>query len=158
MEAVAKYREAEDRYREALPLRKQVVTGRRKQLGPEHQLTLAAEARLAVTYIELKRPDRAKPLLVHVHHGLAAAPGVDEATVLAVTERLADVELSLQHYEDADVLLREVISRTGSGVTRWPAKPSVSNWAPRLFGRAATPRRPTCCAPWSKSGVGPRYR
>ncbi len=113
MEAVAKYREAEDRYREALPLRKQVVTGRRQQLGPEHQLTLAAEARLAVTYIELKRADRAKPLLVHVHEGLAAAQGVDDATVLAVTERLADVDLSLQQYEAADALLREVMSRYG---------------------------------------------
>jgi hypothetical protein len=30
-----------------------------------------------------------------------------------VTERLADVELSLQHYEEADVLLREIMSRYG---------------------------------------------
>jgi hypothetical protein len=113
MEAVAKFREAGDRYREALPLRKQVVTGRRSQLGPEHQLTLAAEARLAVTYIELKRADRAKPLLLHVHRGLTAAQGADDATVLAVTERLADVELALGQYEDAGVLLRGVMARYG---------------------------------------------
>ncbi len=113
MEAVAKYREADDRYREALPLRKEVVTGRRKELGPEHQLTLAAEARLAVTYIGLKRTDRAKPLLLHVKKGLQAAQGADDVTVLAVTERLADVELSLGRFEDADVLLREVMTRYG---------------------------------------------
>jgi tetratricopeptide (TPR) repeat protein len=111
MEAVAKYREADDRFRDALPLRKQVVSGRRKQLGPEHQLTLASEARLAVTYIELKRADRAKPLLVHVHQGLTAAQGADDVTVLAVTERLADVELSLGQYEEAGVLLREAMAR-----------------------------------------------
>lgn len=111
MEAVAKYREADGHYREALPLRKQVVTGRRSQLGPEHQLTLAAEARLAVTYIELKRADRAKPLLLHVHQGLTAVQGSDDVTVLAVTERLADVELSLGQFEDAGVLLRQVMDR-----------------------------------------------
>jgi tetratricopeptide (TPR) repeat protein len=113
MEAVAKYREADDQYREALPLRKQVVTGRRKELGPEHQLTLAAEARLAVAYIELKRPERAKPLLVHVHRGLTAAQGADDVTVLAVTERLADVELSLGEYDEAGMLFREVMARHG---------------------------------------------
>jgi tetratricopeptide (TPR) repeat protein len=111
MEAVAKYREADDRYGDALALRKQVVTGRRSELGPEHQLTLAAEARLAVTYIELKRPDRAKPLLVHVRRGLTAAQGADDATVLAVTERLADVELALGEYEAAGTLLRDLMAR-----------------------------------------------
>ncbi len=113
MEAVAKYREVDNRYGEALPLRKQVVGGRRRLLGPEHQLTLAAEARLAVTYIELKRADRAKPLLLHVHRGMTAAQGADDVTVLAVTERLAYVELSLGQYEDAGALLREVMARHG---------------------------------------------
>ncbi len=111
MEAVAKYREGDDRYRDALPLRKQVVIGRRSQLGPEDQLTLAAEARLAVTYIELKRPDRAKPLLAHVQQGLHAAKGADDVTVLAVTKRLADVELALGEHDEADNLLREVMAR-----------------------------------------------
>jgi tetratricopeptide (TPR) repeat protein len=113
MEAVAKYREAEDRHREALPLRKQVVSGRRGQLGPEHPLTLAAEARLAVTYIGLKRPVRAKPLLLHVHRGLAVTQGADDATALAVAERLADVDLSLGQFEEADPLLREVMAHHG---------------------------------------------
>ncbi len=111
MEAVAKYREGDDRYSDALPLRKQVVIGRRRQLGLEHELTLAAEARLAVTYIELKRADRAKPLLAHVYRGLQAAKGADDVTVLAVTERLADVELALGEYEEAGTLLREVMAR-----------------------------------------------
>ena len=113
MEAVAKYREADDRHREALPLRKQVVSGRRGQLGTEHQLTLAAEARLAVTYIELKRPDRAKPLLLHVHRGLTAVQGADDATVLAVALRLADVDLSLGQFDEADQLLREAMTHYG---------------------------------------------
>jgi len=111
MEAVAKYREALDRHVEALPLRKQVVKRRRKELGAQHQLTLAAEARLAVTLIELRRADEAKPLLVHVRDGLGAALGSDDPTVLAVTERLADAELALGESEDARGLLGQVMSR-----------------------------------------------
>jgi tetratricopeptide (TPR) repeat protein len=111
MEAVAKYREALGRYDEALPLRRQVVAGRRKELGPEHALSLAAEARLAVTLIELDRPDKAKALLVHVRSGLTAAQGPDDLTVLAVTERLADAELAMGEAEDARSLLSEVMAR-----------------------------------------------
>jgi tetratricopeptide (TPR) repeat protein len=111
MEAVAKYREALGRYDESLPLRRQVVEGRRKELGPEHALSLAAEARLAVTLIELDRPDKAKALLVHVRSGLTAAQGPDDPTVLAVTERLADAELAMGEAADARILLDEVMAR-----------------------------------------------
>jgi tetratricopeptide (TPR) repeat protein len=111
MEAAAKYREGLGRNAEALPLRREVVSGRRKELGAHHQLTLAAEARLAVTLIELQRADEAKPLLVHVRHGLSAALRPDDATVLAVTERLADAELALGESADARVLLEQVMVR-----------------------------------------------
>ena len=107
MEAVAKFREGMGRHPDALALREQVVALRREQHGGEHQLTLAAEARLAVTLIELRRPSEAKPLLVHVLAGLSAVQGSDEPTVLAVTERLADVELALGESEDARRLLEE---------------------------------------------------
>lgn len=111
MEAVAKYRESLGRHADALPLRRQVVDSRRRELGPEHELTLAAEARLAVTLIELKRADEAKPLLVHVHAGLTRAKGSEDPTVLAVTERLADAELALGESEAARRLLGEVMER-----------------------------------------------
>ena len=111
MEAVAKYREALDRHADALPLRKQVVRRRRQELGAEHQLTLAAEARLAVTLIELRRPAEAEPLLVHVRDGLGSALGPDDATVLVVTERLADAELALGESTDARALLEQVKAR-----------------------------------------------
>jgi len=115
MEAVAKYREALGRHAEALPLRRKVLKGRRQELGPEHQLSLAAEARLAVTLIELDRPDRAKPLLVHVRSGLSAAKGTDDPTVLAVTERLADAELALGEAADGRRLLAEVMAGHDQG-------------------------------------------
>ncbi len=108
MEAVAKYREALGHYADALALRRQVVKRRRKELGRDHQLTLAAEARLAVTLIELERPDEAKPLLIHVRKGLSADKGADDPTVLAVTERLADAELAMGQAADARLLLRQV--------------------------------------------------
>jgi tetratricopeptide (TPR) repeat protein len=111
MEAVAKYREALGRHADALTLRQQVVEGRRGELGSEHELTLAAEARLAVTLIELKRADEAKPLLVHVHAGLTRTKGPEDPTVLAVTERLADAELALGESEDARRLLEQVRER-----------------------------------------------
>lgn len=107
MEAVAKGREVLGQYAGALPLRREVVRLRKKQLGSEHPLTLAAEARLAVNLIEIHRPGEAKPLLVHVRDGLTAAQGPDDPTVLAVTERLADVELSLGESEPARRLLEE---------------------------------------------------
>jgi tetratricopeptide (TPR) repeat protein len=107
MEAVAKFREAVGRYEDALPLRQQVLDLRRKLLGREHQLTLAAEARLAVTFIELERPSSAKPLLVHVLSGLSSSQQSDAQTVLAVTKRLADVEFSLGQSEDARQLLEQ---------------------------------------------------
>ena len=111
MEAVAKGREALGRYADALPLRKTVVTRRRDELGAEHELTLAAEARLAVTLIELKQAGRAKPLLDHVRHGLTVAKGPDDPMVLAVTERLADVQLTLGAFHEARRLLVPVRAR-----------------------------------------------
>lgn len=110
MEAVAKSRESLGRYADALPFRRKVVKGRRDELGAEHELTLAAEARLAVTLIELKRADRAKPLLIHVRDGMSAAKGPDDVMVLAVTERLADAELALGEPEEARRLLVQVKS------------------------------------------------
>jgi tetratricopeptide (TPR) repeat protein len=107
MEAVAKFREAIGHYEDALPLRQQVFNLRRKLLGSEHQLTLAAEARLAVTFIELQRPSSAKPLLVHVLSGLSANQQSNAQTVLAVTKRLADVEFALGESEDARQLLEQ---------------------------------------------------
>jgi tetratricopeptide (TPR) repeat protein len=107
MERVAKFRETVGSYEDALPLRQQVVDLRRKHLGREHQLTLAAEARLAVTFIELQRPSSAKPLLVHVLSGLSANQQSDAQTVLAVTKRLADVEFALGESEDARQLLEQ---------------------------------------------------
>jgi tetratricopeptide (TPR) repeat protein len=109
MEAVANSRVRVGRYSEALPLRRQVVDGRRKHLGTDHRLTLAAEARLAVTLIELQRPDKAKPLLVHVLRGLTATHGPDDLTTLAVTERLADAELALGQSTEARRLLEQVM-------------------------------------------------
>ncbi len=111
MEAVAKYREALDCHAEALPLRRQVVNRRRKELGAEHELTLAAEARLAVALIELRRPNEAKALLFHVRDGLESALGPDDPTVLAVTERLADAELALGESTDARALLEQIMAR-----------------------------------------------
>lgn len=107
MEAVAKFREAVGRFADALPLREQVVSLRRTSLGPEHQLTLAAEARLGVTLIELDRPGEAKPLLTHVLDRLTESRGPDDLTVLAVTERLADVELALGASQEARTLLEQ---------------------------------------------------
>ena len=135
MEAVAKYREALDRFTDALPLRRQVMEGRRQELGPDHELTLAAEARLAVTLIELKRADQAKPLLVHVLDGLARIHGPEDPTVLVVTERLADAELALEESEDARRLLRQVMDRyddrgdevLGSGVAITLAKSLIGD-------------------------------
>jgi hypothetical protein len=116
MEAVAKFREGVGRFSDALPLREQVVALRRTSLGKDHQLTLAAEARLGVTLIELDRPGEAKPLLTHVLSGLTAARGPDDLTVLAVTERLADVELALGASEDARALLeQEMANYEGRG-------------------------------------------
>ncbi len=115
MEAVAKYREGFDRYEDALPLREQVHERRRKQLGSNHQLTLAAEARLAVTLIELQRPERAQPLLAHVHQRLSAGGGADDLTALAVTERLADTESALGNAETARGLLEEVLAAYQDG-------------------------------------------
>jgi hypothetical protein len=82
-----------------------VVTLRRAALGTEHPLTLAAEARLGVTLMELERPGEAKPFLIHVRDGLASSRGADDLTFLAVTERLADVELALGESEGARELL-----------------------------------------------------
>jgi tetratricopeptide (TPR) repeat protein len=107
MEAVAKWHEVAGHYEEALPLRQQVFGLRRKNLGSGNELTLAAEARLAVTFIELRRPRDAEPLLTHVLKGLSATKGPDDPTVLAVTERLADVQFALGESDDARRLLRE---------------------------------------------------
>jgi tetratricopeptide (TPR) repeat protein len=109
MEAVAKSREAVGRYADALPLRQQVVDRRRHLLGTEDRLTLAAEARLAVTLIELQQPDRARPLLAHVHRGLGTTNGSDDATRLAVTERLADAEVAAGNPDRARHLLEQVL-------------------------------------------------
>ncbi len=111
MEAVAKYREALGRFADALALRRQVAEVRSQELGPEHELTLAAEARLAVTLIELKRADEAKPLLVHVLDGLTRMKGHEDPTVLVVTERLADAELALGESGGAGRHLRAVMER-----------------------------------------------
>jgi tetratricopeptide (TPR) repeat protein len=115
MEAVAKYREGFDRYADALPLREQVHERRRKQLGSNHQLTLAAEARLAVTLIELQRPERAQPLLAHVHQRLSIGGGTNDLTALAVTERLADTESALGNAQAARGLLEEVLAAYQEG-------------------------------------------
>jgi tetratricopeptide (TPR) repeat protein len=110
MEAVAKFREQLGRYTDALALRQDVLARRSAQLGADHRLTLAAEARLAVTFLELKRPGEAKPLLAHVVEGLTAAQGPNDPTVLAATERLADAELALGEFPAAGRTLEEVVA------------------------------------------------
>jgi tetratricopeptide (TPR) repeat protein len=111
MEAVAKCREGLGHYDDARPLREQVLALRRRNLGKEHPLSLAAEARLAVTLIGIQRPDLAKPMLEHVRRGLTAAHGRDDVTVLAVSERLADTQLALDETADARSLLEDVRQR-----------------------------------------------
>ena len=111
METVAKYREQVGRPADALALRKDVMARRRAALGSDHRLTLAAEARLAVTYLELKQPNQAQPHLAHALQGLTTAQGADDPTVLAVTERLADAELALGEFPAACRTLEGVVAR-----------------------------------------------
>ena len=111
MEAVAKFRERLGAFAEALPLRRQVLYLRKKHLGSDDQLTLAAEARLAVTLLELRRPGEAKPLFEHVLAGLAVNKGQEDLTLLAVRERLADTELAMGEAKEARALLRQTMDR-----------------------------------------------
>jgi len=110
MESVARFRERLGRYSDALPLRRQVVDARRSQLGTEDRLTLAAEARLAITLIELREPSEAKPLLAHVLGVMTEAQGSEDVTVLTVMERLADAEIALGESEPARRLLEEAMT------------------------------------------------
>jgi hypothetical protein len=133
MESVAKYREQVGRHSEALALRKDVLTRRRAQLGPDHRLTLAAEARLAITFLELKRPGEAKPLLVHVQDGLTAAQGANDPMVLAVTERLADAELALGEVPAACRTLEEVVAHHERAGHELPAATAATTLAKALI-------------------------
>ena len=104
------------------------MEARRREHGPEHQLTLAAEARLAVTYIELAQADKARPLLVHVRQGLSVAKGADDPTVLAVTERLADAELAMGETARSSPPRGGDCPLRRAGETRCRPRASPSSW------------------------------
>lgn len=133
MEAVAKYREQVGRYTDALALRQDVLARRRARLGSDHRLTLAAEARLGVTYLELKRPGEAKSHLAHALRGLTAAQGPNDPTVLAVTERLADAELALGEFPVASRTLEGVVAHYQRGGQELSAATAATTLAKALI-------------------------
>jgi len=110
-----------------------VLARRSVQLGSDHRLTLAAEARLAVTLLELKRPAEAKPLLAHVVQGLTAAQGPDDPTVLAASERLADAELALGEFPAACHTLEEVVGHYERAGNELPAATAATTLAKALI-------------------------
>ncbi len=74
--------ESQGQVQKALPLRREVLAGRRGALGPEHELVLVAESELAALLLELGLPFEAVPLFEHVRAGLGQQKGEAHADTL----------------------------------------------------------------------------
>jgi tetratricopeptide (TPR) repeat protein len=90
-------------------LREQIVLARRRNLGPQHELTLNAEMRLAMCLVVLERLDEAEPLLAHVAASRTSMDSTDPDTARA-REWYAEVLRRRGRLEEARHLQEQVLA------------------------------------------------
>jgi CHAT domain-containing protein len=100
---------SQSQYTEAEPIYAQVLTIRKMKLGPRHENVLATIVSLADLYRYTNRPQMGEPLL---REGLAErerAVGPIHPSLADALRVLAEIELALQHYSEAETHILRAI-------------------------------------------------
>ncbi len=132
---VAELLERSGRFDEALPLRNDVATSLRSQLGVDDPRTLEAEEFQGVLLERLGRHADALPHFEHVLSVRTEALGPDDASTLLTMDRLGCVQRNLGNLEESRRLLQETVDRyqaNDAGETE-EAMRTMSHLATTLF-------------------------
>ncbi len=141
---VAELLERAGRFEEALPLRGDVATSLRSQLGEDDPRTLEAEEFQGILLERLGRHGDALPHFDHVLSVRTEALGPDDASTLLTMDRLGCVQRNLGDLEESRRLLQEAVDRYeahDAGETE-EAMRTMSHLATTLFQMERVPEAP----------------
>ena len=99
----------QSKYAEAEPIYAQVVTIRTKVLGAHDERVLSTIVTLADLYRQSGRPQMGEPLLQKAVAARAEAVGRNHASLADALRALADIELALERYSEADAYISRAI-------------------------------------------------